>query len=734
MILSLTTVALPLLCGGSLSTNLHESARTEIRGNALSSAGEGAANRAWGAVLRTAAELNDFHEHAQACARPFEIEGTIRRCFGNVIFQDATAYTWINRISPEPQEGDCVRLAGVASFRKPFEAEIVATSAVVIGKSPARPPVDVSLARIDDRAFNYADVRTEGVFIDMLEDEADPRYVLMILKDGAARIPVSLSRTRFPKAAALVNARVRVVGTLFRALRGMRKYAGPLITADRIEVLAPPPADPFAAPPLTCVWYSLTPNEIAAMDRHTVSGDVLATWDESQLLVRDGAGGKVNVRLSPRTALPLPGARVEIVGYPQTDLYRINLVHARWRPAAPAGAAVSPREEQPVDLSAADILLDSNGCRRVCSDYHGERIRLRGTVRSVPLWGSPEKRLYLDSGPIVVPVDCSQSPQAADGVQIGSEVEITGHCIIQFANRVGHGIFPQATGFMLVLRSPADIRVLRKPPWLTPARFALILALTLTVLAAILVWNVTLRILVNRRCGELLRAQSRTVAATLRTEERTRLAVELHDTLAQNLTGVSMEIETAARCADEGLEPVLRHLRVADRALKFCRNELRNTLWDLRNQSLETASLDVAIRRTLLPHVKGVDLAVRFDVARTRFTDTTLHELLRIIRELVLNGIRHGHATRIRIAGSVADGALLVSVRDNGCGFDPAAAPGMADGHFGLHGVRERLSALAGRLTLESSPGKGTYARLSIPLPRTRLQGIAHAPDNHPAR
>ena len=705
----------------------------EIRDNPCPSVDQSDASRVRGAVLRTAAELNEFHEHTQARARPFEIEGTIRRRFGNVIFQDATAHTWINRIPPEPQAGDRVRLTGIASFREPFEAEVVATSAVVLGKSAPCPPVDVSLAQINDRAFNYADIRTAGVFIDTLEDEADPRYVLLMLKDGAARLPISLPRAQFPEAETLVNAHVRVTGTFFRALRGSRKYAGPLITADRIEILSPPPADPFAAPPLTCVWYSLTPNEIAAMDRHTVCGDVLATWDENQLLVRDDVGRKVNVRLSPRTALPPPGARVEIVGYPQTDLYRINLVHARWRPAAPP-AAGAPRTERPVDIAAAAILLDSNGCHRVCSDYHGELVRLHGTVRSVPLRGSPEQRLYLDSGPFTVPVDFSQSPQAADGVAIGAEVEITGRCIIQLANRFGHDAFPQATGFMLALRTPADIRVLREPPWLTPARFVLILSVTLAVLLAILVWNVALRLRVNRRSSELLRAQSRTVEAALRTEERTRLAVELHDTLAQNLTGVSMEIETATRCADEGLAPVLQHLHVADRALKSCRNELRNTLWDLRNQSLETTNLDQAIRRTLLPHVKGVDLAVRVDVARTRFTDRTLHEILHIIRELVLNGIRHGHATRIRIAGSVADGTLLISVRDNGCGFDPSTAPGMTDGHFGLQGVRERLSALAGRLTLDSRLGVGTKARLSIPLPRTERQGEAHASDNRPAR
>ena len=67
-----------------------------------------------------------------------------------------------------------------------------------------------------------------------------------------------------------------------------------------------------------------------------------------------------------------------------------------------------------------------------------------------------------------------------------------------------------------------------------------------------------------------------------------------------------------------------------------------------------------------------------------------------------------------RIAGSLENGQLLLSVKDDGIGFDPASAPGVADGHFGLQGIRERITRYGGELRVESAPGKGTRAVIRL--------------------
>ena len=124
--------------------------------------------------------------------------------------------------------------------------------------------------------------------------------------------------------------------------------------------------------------------------------------------------------------------------------------------------------------------------------------------------------------------------------------------------------------------------------------------------------------------------------------------------------------------------------------------------------------MNETIRRTLLPSVKGVALKIRFNVPRDRFTDNTTHTVLRIIRELAINGIRHGGATEILIAGTSEYGGIVFSVRDNGSGFDPDLAPGVLQGHFGLEGIRERVRALGGTLAIDSAVGKGTKTTVRL--------------------
>jgi len=105
---------------------------------------------------------------------------------------------------------------------------------------------------------------------------------------------------------------------------------------------------------------------------------------------------------------------------------------------------------------------------------------------------------------------------------------------------------------------------------------------------------------------------------------------------------------------------------------------------------------------------------VRFDLPRAKLLETTTHTILYIIRELVVNAVRHGHATSIRIAGSHDGGRLMFSVADNGCGFDPNSAPGPLQGHFGLQGIRERAKPFRGKVEIESEAGKGTQVKIQM--------------------
>ncbi|MBR1920574.1 MAG: sensor histidine kinase, partial [Kiritimatiellae bacterium] len=310
-------------------------------------------------------------------------------------------------------------------------------------------------------------------------------------------------------------------------------------------------------------------------------------------------------------------------------------------------------------------------------------------------------RVLVESDGLVVPVDMSAVPEAAAGIEEGCLVKVSGTCVMDISNWQANSVFPQIRGFFVVVRAPSDVVILARPPWWTSARLLTVVGTLLAALVVILLWNAALRRAAVRKGRELYREQIGRVKADLRTEERTRLAVELHDTLAQNLTGVSMELEAG-------------HVDIAARTLKSCRDELRNCLWDLRSQALEERDMAQAILRTLQPYVNDSRVAIRFDVPRAKLSDNTAHALLRTIRELVVNAIRHGEAGAIKVAGAMDGETVCCSVADDGRGFDPDTAPGVTQGHFGLQGIRERIEAIGGTFTIESAPGKGTKAKIRL--------------------
>jgi len=316
----------------------------------------------------------------------------------------------------------------------------------------------------------------------------------------------------------------------------------------------------------------------------------------------------------------------------------------------------------------------------------------------------------------------------AEKLRIGDNVRV--RCEIAETASIPVAAFYQSS--IIISRSPRRIKssnmfvrtekgesvsVVNLPTFLTPNRIFSAIGATILAVLAIFVWNTSLRRVIERKSHALLKEQLRHVKAELKTEERTRLAVELHDSVAQNLTGVALEIDTAMRTADTDPAAMHGHLSNAVQALKSCREELRNCLWDLRHRALEEKTMDSAIRQTLAPHLDNARLAVRFSAPRDHISDNTAHAILRIIRELTLNAIRHGGATEIRVAGSVENGQLKFSVKDNGRGFNPENAPGFAEGHYGLMGIRERVDEFEGDFELQSEADKGTKATITLNFP-----------------
>ena len=150
--------------------------------------------------------------------------------------------------------------------------------------------------------------------------------------------------------------------------------------------------------------------------------------------------------------------------------------------------------------------------------------------------------------------------------------------------------------------------------------------------------------------------------------------------------------------------------------LKSCRSDLKNCLFDLRNDTLAEKDFGTAVKRTLQPLGGDTDISIRFNVKRTRINDAISHAVLSIVRELVANAIRHGHAWTVHVAGVLVNNVLMFSVKDDGTGFDTDNHASADSGHFGLLGIAERLKRLGGEISIVSASGNGTKARVRIPI------------------
>ena len=212
-----------------------------------------------------------------------------------------------------------------------------------------------------------------------------------------------------------------------------------------------------------------------------------------------------------------------------------------------------------------------------------------------------------------------------------------------------------------------------------------------------------------------MRQEIKCKSAEWRVSERTRLAVELHDSLSQNLSGLACQITAVRKTLPFTAEAAICRLNIAERMLTSSRTELKRCLWDLRGNALNCRNMTESIISTVTPVLDNAELIVRFSIPRIRLPETTAHTILCIVRELASNAVRHGHATRIQIAGAEDKAMILFSVRDNGCGFDVEHHAGIEEGHFGLEGVRERVDRLGGVLSIKSTRGSGTIVRISIP-------------------
>jgi len=217
-----------------------------------------------------------------------------------------------------------------------------------------------------------------------------------------------------------------------------------------------------------------------------------------------------------------------------------------------------------------------------------------------------------------------------------------------------------------------------------------------------------------------LSAQHTQAAARLATiEERNRLAREIHDTLAQGLAAITLQLETADALITSRPERAQEAIR---RALSLARGNLeeaRRSVMDLRAAPLQNRTLPEAL--AVLAQHSCNDPTVDVDYSYSPAEGfpglpARLEEgIYRIAQEALVNACKHARAQHIDVTLTVEDQYLHFMVQDDGCGFDPDKVTGIgSEGHFGLIGMAERVKLLGGSICVSSEPGAGTCIAVRV--------------------
>lgn len=611
------------------------------------------------------------------------------------------------------QPGDTILLRGQTEFRSGIYDRFRIDHVETLEHGDPPPPEHATVGEILDGLHDLKIVTVRGEMSAVFKDEIDARWYYCILRDGERKLHLAVCDDRGDPAWThdIVGAEVEATG-LCNTFYGLRKFVRPGVRVsdpNAIRIVRPAP-DPFDVPELEDKGRTLSIDDVMSLGRRRVNGRVLAAWGGNRVIVKSHDGRIMRVCLSVGTPLPKAGESVCVAGSVTTDFFRLNLDNAVVRPAPPDTPPVAP---EPVVLEKQ--FSKDMGSPRNKVLYFGRTVRTRGKVGRI---------LHADDSCFRIDLDTSggQATAIADPrcvplgeVAAGCTVEVTGVFATDGENWRPEAPLPRVGEWSIVLRTPDDIRILSRPPWWTARRLFAVIAVLAAALAGFAVWNRTLRLLANRRGRELYREQIARASAQLRVDERTRLAAELHDSLSQNLSGIACQINVAKLTAGDGETKDL--LATAERMLQSSRTELTRCISDLRCDTLEEPDFSTAIRKNLSMLALPAKVQVRFNIPRARVSDSTAHAILCIVRELASNAVRHGKAQSVRVAGSLSDGCLSFSVKDDGCGFDVEKRRGTAEGHFGIEGIKDRVNRLDGKFEITSSPGKGTLARVTIPLP-----------------
>jgi signal transduction histidine kinase len=643
------------------------------------------------AQLRTALEVRSLEAAKAETGQPVDLVGVAIFADppGTIFLQDDTAGTFFRlegRTPPMP--GDAVRVRG-KTFPGLYLTGIEECTFEVLEHRGLPKPRSATFDDLISGRFHYQRVAVEGIVRSIVPDEEDASVVRVAV--GTQVIEVRVQEP--PSEKTLVDSRVRISGLAAGHINSRRQLVDPYLRCSGwadVESLSPAPDE--AGVPVVSTEQLLT-FDIAGQGGHRIriSGVVLAVFPEGRLFIRDEASA-VGVRLQLPDGSVQVGDRIEVVGFPTMAKFSASVVDATLSQREPG--LLPP----PVATKMAD-LLDG--------ERDGELVAIEATLTDS--YRSP-------AGLVLVLQDDEASLQAqvtslSGPLESGSRLAVTGICRVESTRDAKYSARPESVS--LRLRSGRDVVLLHAPDWWTPERLTLGSMILLVALVLGGLWIALLKRQVTQQT-DALRGQIENEAAL---EERQYIAREFHDTLEQELAGLSLRLDAAA--ARDGDEKLAGFIKGSRSLVTRIQTETRNLVSDLREAPGQSGNIATALQELAAGHPDEVTPTVRCETSEkiTELPSHAVHHLKRIAQEAITNAIKHAGADSVILQVEIADDGLALSIADDGAGFDTTAGTRGTPGHFGCMGIRERCRKIGATVEWESEAGKGTRVRVKMPIP-----------------
>ena len=583
-----------------------------------------------------------------------------------------------------------------------FAPIVITTGAQKIGWAPGFSARPVTYQQIITGSLDAQFIEITGVVRQLQPEGTNSDVWSIVLAADGGTLLVRLSPPQDPLVQ--VDAEVRVPAICFYQFNKKRQVLSPVLQVPRglsVQVQKFPPANPYASPIRPAASLLQFSPTIPFGHRVHVRGVVTCTQPDSIVWIRDDSSG-LRIQTSQPDSL-VPGDEIDVLGFPSYGSTTPLLEHGIYR-------KLSDSSIPPMGLNLQDAAE--------AYDHEDDLVTLEAKLIEVQPTLDGLAVTLDKSGTIFKSILNQPSPgPVPEAWQPGSWVRVTGICTVLYDDsRPVMGVWhPQS--FQILLRSPEDLATLKNPPWWTTRH----LIFSLCTIAGISLCACALVMFIARRhMAEQVRRRAMAeaeFAAIL--SERNRLAREIHDTLAQGLTAMSVQLELAQIHGNGAPEAMRQHLVSAQQLVRGSLAEARNSIWNMRAQVLETNTLSAALRGILTQMVNGtgIEPVVRVTGQERRLAPVTENNLLRAGQEAITNATRHARAKNITVMLNFGEEKLRLTILDDGCGFD-AAQPRSSQGGFGLMGIQERAILLQGELKVRTAPGEGTEITLCVPLSR----------------